>query len=121
MVDTTDAPVIRLVDTASVSALADVRRVTESVLERGPGAVVVDLSGAAARPSSTMIAALLWVKRRCAERGAAVLVRSASSECLDTLRRVGLMDAANVEDATSSPAPRAWWPPHPTDPRGARR
>lgn len=79
-----DADLMRVLD--------DVERGLDSLLERGPRTMVVDMSGVA-RLSSTTIAALLWVRRRCAARGVDVIVRGASPRHRALLRRIGLRGA----------------------------
>jgi anti-anti-sigma factor len=74
----------------------DLRRRLDMALEMGPRVVVVDMS-AIRQVSSTTVAALLWVKRRCSAREVEVLLRGPSRRTLDTLRRVGLLGLLQVE------------------------
>jgi anti-anti-sigma regulatory factor len=85
--------VIHLENTGLIPVLDDVLRRLDTILAAGPGLVVVDMSKLG-RPSSTTIAALLWIKRRCGLRGVLVQLRSPSRECASLLWRVGLMDAS---------------------------
>ena len=83
---------LQMHDADLMRVLDDVERGLDSLLDRGPRTLVVDMSGVA-RLSSTTIAALLWVRRRCAARGVDVVLHEASTRHLAMLRRIGLRDA----------------------------
>ena len=87
---------LQMHDADLMRVLDDVERGLDSLLDRGPRTLVVDMSGVA-RLSSTTIAALLWVRRRCAARGVDVVVREASTRHLAQLRRIGLRDAPALQ------------------------
>ncbi|GAA2114280.1 hypothetical protein GCM10009843_02630 [Nocardioides bigeumensis] len=76
--------------------LDDLQWRLDAVLEQGPHTVVLDMS-ALTRLSSTCVAALLWVKRRCAARGVAVVLRDPSRDCAAALERIGLLGALPTE------------------------
>jgi anti-anti-sigma factor len=90
------AVVVLLRDGDLGRALVDLRRRLATVLERGPATVVIDVSGVT-QLSSTGIAVLLWVKRRCAVRGVRVVLREPSRRSIDLLRRTGLLGALAIE------------------------
>ncbi|WP_246051215.1 STAS domain-containing protein [Nocardioides guangzhouensis] len=98
-----DVAVVLLGDGDLGRALGDLRRRLATVLERGPATLVMDLSGVT-QLSSTGIAVLLWVKRRCAAREVGVVLREPSRRSVDLLRRTGLLGALAIEglDATAS-------------------
>jgi ABC-type transporter Mla MlaB component len=77
-------------DDAVVGAVPEsLTEVLDCMLELGPDVVVVDLSDVST-PSSTTIAALLRIRRRCTDRGIAVELRGTSRRTLGELRRVGI-------------------------------
>ena len=77
-------------------ALGDLRRRLTAALERGPSTLVIDVSGVT-QLSSTGIALLLWVRRRCTVRGVRVVLREPSRRNIDLLRRTGLLGALAIE------------------------
>jgi anti-anti-sigma regulatory factor len=93
-------PVLPLRNAGVAQALDELELRLDTALATGPRVVVVDMS-AIGQVSSTTIAALLWVKRRCASRGVEVLLRGPSRRNLDTLRRVGLLGVFHLEGALS--------------------
>lgn len=76
--------------------ITDLRWRLGRLLAGGQSTLVVDVSGLD-RMSSTTLAALLWVKRRCRARRVGVVVREPSRHSLEQLRRTGLMDAFDIE------------------------
>ena len=93
--------VVQLRDTGLAHVLDDVQRRLELVLKEGPRTLVVDMS-AVAQVSSTTIAALLWIRRRCSARGIEVLLRRPSRRSLEALERVGLLGVLMVEPTDDS-------------------
>ena len=89
-------PIVRLCDEGRSRRLSDIQQRVDALLERGPGTVVVDMSEVD-RVSSTTVAALLLVKRRCSERRVHVVLREPSQRSVNTLWRIGLLDAASLE------------------------
>jgi anti-anti-sigma factor len=81
--------------------LADVQHQMENALREGPRSLVVDMS-AVREPTSTTIAALLWIKRQCSARGIETLLRAPSRRTLEVLDRVGLLAVLMVEPTTDS-------------------
>lgn len=96
----TGTVVVGLLDTGLVDVLEDLQSHLEAALEQGPHTVIVDLS-ALTRLSSTAVAALLWVKRRCAARGVTVMMRDPSPDCAAALERIGLLGTLPFEFASS--------------------
>jgi anti-anti-sigma regulatory factor len=84
-----------------------------AALDGGPRTLVIDLA-AVDRVSSTMIAALLWTRRRCVSRGIEVRLGRPSRRCIDALARVGLLGLLPVDPAddtgTSRGRNRSWGP-----------
>lgn len=111
-----DTAYVRLGETAPAVALDGLDRRLDLALRDGPGTMVVDLSEVA-HVSSTTIAALLWIKRRCSARAIEVLLLGPSRRSLDTLERVGLLGELTV-DATDG-SDRLWGLIHP--PRRSKR
>jgi anti-anti-sigma regulatory factor len=81
--------VVQLGELGQMHARDDVPRRLDSLLEHGARTVVVDLSRVG-QLSSTTIAALLWVMRRCSARGVEVVLREPSRRSVTTLARIGL-------------------------------
>ncbi|WP_162529902.1 STAS domain-containing protein [Nocardioides caldifontis] len=77
------------------------------ILDEGPTALVVDLSGLT-RMSSSTVTTLLWLTQHCRARGMRMRLRGPSSHSRSTLRRAGLLGILPVErpDHGSSPARR---------------
>jgi anti-anti-sigma regulatory factor len=99
--------VLPLRDAGLMLVLNEVELRLDSLLAGGPRVLVVDLSGVR-RLSSTTIAALLWVRRRCSERGVDVLVCGASRRQVDMLRRIGLGGSRTLRP-TASRADSSWY------------
>lgn len=98
--------VVPLVDRGLTETLTELDRRLDVVLAQGPRTLVVDMA-AVEHISSTTIAALLWVRRRCTPRSTGVLLRRPSRHCLDELGRVGLLGSFAVEqDAQDDRQPR---------------
>jgi anti-anti-sigma regulatory factor len=93
-------PVLPLRNVGLAQELDELQLRVDTALETGPRVVVVDMS-ATGTVSSTTIAALLWVKRRCSARGVEVQLRGPSRRSLDTLRRVGLLGLLPLEGVPS--------------------
>jgi anti-anti-sigma regulatory factor len=102
-VDSTGQAVLRIPNAGMMDVLGDLDRRLESLLESGPRTLVVDLS-AVVRLSSTTIAALLWVGRRCSARGVEVVLSDASRRHVAMLQRIGLRHAP-------APASMTMWAP----------
>jgi ABC-type transporter Mla MlaB component len=81
--------VVQLREPDPMHALDDVQWRFNSLLEQGARTLVVDLSQVG-QLSSTTIAALLWVMRRCSARGVKVVLREPSRRSVTTLARIGL-------------------------------
>lgn len=92
--------VMRLDDNALRQGVADLRWRLPQLLAGGHPTLVIDISGVE-RISSTTVAAILWVKRRCRGRRVRVVVRDPSRRSLEQLRRTGLMDAFDIESSES--------------------
>jgi anti-anti-sigma regulatory factor len=86
-----DEVVLLLRDRGLVRALEDVHQQLERLLDAGPSSLTVDLTGVDV--TSTTVAALLWVKRRCAARGVEVAIRGHSRRSVEVLKRIGFVDA----------------------------
>ncbi len=84
-------------DAALAQGLADLRGRLTDVLSAGDARLVVDVSGLD-RISSSVVAALLRAKRKCAARGVDVVVRGSAGQSLGLLTRTGLADVLDVED-----------------------
>ncbi len=102
--------VIRLQDMGLMPALDHVPAALEAIVEAGPRTVVVDMSELS-RLSSTTVAALLLIKRRCRLRGTEVFLRSPSSESLAMLQRVGLVTVTSADPSGAWPVAEEQWPP----------
>lgn len=83
-----DEQVIALGAGGLMPALESVHEQVEVVLARGPRCLLVDVSEVADL-SSTTVAALLWIRRRCSERGVDVALRGVAGRNRDALRRIG--------------------------------
>ncbi len=96
-----------------LGALDDVHEQVESILETGPRSLTVDMSGVAV--TSTTVAALLWVKRRCAARSVEVALRGHLRRDVSVLKRIGFVDADRRPTVVRAPfGPRsitAWGQP----------
>jgi anti-anti-sigma factor len=101
-----EAAVVALYDAGLAQTLEDVQSRLDSALEQGPRTLVVDMS-AVAQISSTTIAALLWIRRRCSARGISMRLRRPSRHSLDALERVGLLGVLLVEPTDAPTRPRA--------------
>ena len=102
--DSTSGPgevVLLFRDTGLMRALEDVHTHLESLLETGPRSLTVDLSGVVV--TSTTVAALLWVKRRCAARGVEVALRGTSRRSVTMLKRIGFVEAGHRPIVLRSP------------------
>ena len=91
-------------------AFDNVPAMLDAILEAGPRTVVVDMSELG-RLSSTTVAALLLIKRRCRLRGTVVFLRSPSSESLAMLQRVGLVNVTRADPFGAWPVADAPRPP----------
>lgn len=94
--DSATRTVLPMRDAALMPALEDVEQRLEALLESGPRTLVIDMSHVV-RLSSTSVAALLWVRRRCSARGVDVVVIAPSRHHMDLLRRIGLRGAPVAE------------------------
>jgi anti-anti-sigma regulatory factor len=88
--------VVVLDDEAVAQGLTDLRSRLSDVLSRGDARLVVDVSGLD-RISSSVVAALLWAKRKCVARGVDVVVRGSAGQSLGLLTRTGLSAVLDVE------------------------
>jgi anti-anti-sigma regulatory factor len=84
-------------DEAVAQGLSDLRSRLSDVLSAGDARLVVDVSGLD-RISSSVVAALLWAKRKCLARGVDVVVRGSAGQSLGLLTRTGLAAVLDVED-----------------------
>ncbi len=84
-------------DHAVAQGLTDLRSRLTEVLSAGDACLVVDVSGLD-RISSSVVAALLRAKRKCAARGVDVVVRGSAGQSLGLLTRTGLAAVLDVED-----------------------
>jgi anti-anti-sigma regulatory factor len=89
------AAVVRLDDAMVARGLTDLRSSTARVLGSGGSVLVVDVSGVE-RLSSTVVSALLWVRRLCAARHVRFVLDGLRDQHVDVLRRTGL--AAALDD-----------------------
>lgn len=85
--------VMLLRDIGLMPALDDVHQQLERLLEAGPSSLTVDLTGV--EVTSTTVAALLWVRRRCRARGVTVIIRGYGRRSVEVLRRIGFVDAGH--------------------------
>jgi anti-anti-sigma regulatory factor len=90
--------VLPLHDTVLAQVLEDLQKQLDLLLRLGQRTLVVDVS-AVGQVSSTTVAALLWIKRRCSTHGVKVLLRDPSRRSLSTLGRLGLLRVLTVEPA----------------------
>ena len=77
-------------------AMLDLHRVVTQAVLRGACRVIVDVSQVDCLTSAS-ITALLWARRRCVERGGAVVLRNPSARSMDLIIRTGLWDVIEVE------------------------
>jgi anti-anti-sigma regulatory factor len=80
--------VLTLGERGLMPVLEGVHEQVEVLLTLGPRAVLVDISEVSDL-SSTAVAALLWIRRRCSERGVDVVLRGATGRNRDALKRIG--------------------------------
>jgi hypothetical protein len=71
-------------------------------LEAGPSSLTVDLKGV--EITSSTVAALLWVRRRCGARGVTVAIRGHSRRGVEVLKRIGFVDAGHRPKVLAAPA-----------------
>ncbi len=90
--------VVALDDEAVAQGLTELRSSLSHVLSAGDARLVVDVSRLD-RISSSVVAALLWAKRKCVARGVDVVVRGSVGQSLGLLTRTGLAAVLDVEDA----------------------
>ncbi len=88
--------VVRLDDTMVARGLADLRSSAARVLSSGGSVLIVDVSGVE-RLTSTVVSALLWVRRLCAARQVHLVLNGLRAEHVDVLRRTGLAAALGSE------------------------
>jgi anti-anti-sigma regulatory factor len=81
--------VVRLDDAMVARGLPDLRSCAARVLSNGGSVLVVDVSGVD-RLTSTVVSALLWVRRLCAARQVHLVLEGLSDQHVDVLRRTGL-------------------------------
>ncbi len=103
-----EVAVVRLPDAGLTPVIDYVEAQLDSFLETGPHRVVVDMAKVR-RLSSTTIAALLWVNRCCSARGIEVRLRCVSRGHVDTLGRIGLLDALALETPGTGTGPETVW------------
>jgi ABC-type transporter Mla MlaB component len=84
--------VVRLDDAMVDRGLTDLRSSAARVLSSGGSVLVVDVSGVE-RLTSTVVSALLWVRRICAARQVRLVLNGLSDQHVDVLRRTGLAAA----------------------------
>lgn len=85
-----DEQVITLGACGLMPALERVHEEVEARLTLGPRCLVVDVSEISDL-SSTTVAALLWIRRRCSERGVEVALRGVAGRHRDALLRIGFV------------------------------
>lgn len=73
----------------------------DAALAARPRALVLEM-GAVARVSSTIVAMVLWARRRCVTEGVEIVLRHPSRRCRETLDRAGLRQL--VREAGGLPA-----------------
>jgi anti-anti-sigma factor len=83
-------------DDRATEGLPDLRRELHDLVLAGGSHIVADVSGVH-RLSSTTLAALLYVHRRCRARGGGVVLRGCNDATLDLLHRNGLHRVFHVE------------------------
>jgi anti-anti-sigma regulatory factor len=88
--------VVRLDDAMVARGLADLRSSAAHVLSNGGSVLVVDLS-AVERLTSTVVGALLWVRRLCAARQVRLVVNGLTDQHVEVLRRTGLAAALDSD------------------------
>ena len=88
--------VVELDHEAVAQGLTDLRRRLSDVLSSGDACLVVDVSRLD-RISSSVVAALLWAKRKCVARGVDVVVRGSAGQSLGLITRTGLSAVLDVE------------------------
>jgi anti-anti-sigma regulatory factor len=88
--------VVRLDDAMVARGLADLRSSAAHVLSSGGSVLVVDLS-AVERLTSTVVGALLWVRRLCAARQVRLVLDGLTDQHVDVLRRTGLAAALDSD------------------------
>ena len=84
--------VVRLDDAMVARGLTELRSSTARVLGSGGSVLVVDVSGVE-RLTSTVVSALLWVRRLCAARHVRFVLDGLRDQHVDVLRRTGLAAA----------------------------
>lgn len=84
-------------DDAVAQGLTDLRSRLTEVLSAGDARLVVDVSGLD-RISSSVVAALLRAKRKCAARGVDVVVRGSAGQSFGLLTRTGLAAVLDVDE-----------------------
>ena len=100
--DTTGYAVVQLRNAGLMQVLDDVEQRLDSMLDSDPHTLIIDMSEVG-QLSSTTIAALLWVRRRCSVRGVDVVLHGASRRHVDMLQRIRLLGGL-------VPEPMARWP-----------
>lgn len=90
------ARAVALHDASLAHDLRSLRSNVAEVLRSRPESVLVDVSDLT-RPSSSVVAALLWAKRSCARGGVGFTVRGVGNRNGEVLRRCGLF-IAPLED-----------------------
>lgn len=88
--------VVQLDDESLPTGLTELRQVVRHAFLDGTTCVIVDISGLQRLTSGT-VAALLWAKRHCQQRGGTVVLRAPGESSLGLLRRTGLGDVLHVE------------------------
>jgi hypothetical protein len=83
-----------------VTTFADVDVQLDRLLEGGAVWLTIDMSGVDV--TSTTVAVLLCVKRRCAARGVVLTLRDPSSSRLGVLKCIGLVGPSQAEHRASS-------------------
>jgi len=95
---------VRLRDIGPEHARDDVQRQLDLALQGGPRSLAVEMS-AIAQLSSTTIAELLGIRRRCSALGIELVLRRPSWRSLDALERAGLLAGLRVEPNSGSCRP----------------
>lgn len=85
------ARALALHDSSLTTDLRLLRSGVAEVLRTGSRSLLLDVSDLT-RPSSSVVAALLWAKRSCARGGIELCVSGVGNRNRDVLRRCGLVD-----------------------------
>lgn len=94
-----DVAVVALTDHQLREGIASLRWGLDRLLADGQSKLVIDLGGVD-QVSATVVAAMLWAKRRCLARRVEVVVQDPNRRTHEMLRRTGLETALKVQSPT---------------------